>query len=62
MFAWSEPLPGSRKPVKARATRARLRRLAALTGLPPSGSLAAKRSWLPVSEVAPVTTRLEMQA
>ena len=39
MIAWSEPLPDNRKPVKARATRARLRRLAALTGSRPPGSL-----------------------
>jgi hypothetical protein len=32
MIVWSEPLPDDCKPVKARAARARLRRLAALTG------------------------------
>src|SRR5213593_886029 len=39
MLAWSEPLPDSRKPVKARAARARLCRLAALTGLRLPGCL-----------------------
>jgi hypothetical protein len=62
MIAWSEPLSDDRKPVKARAARARLRRLAALTGLRLPGSLASKRSWLPVSEVAPAATQVEMAA
>jgi hypothetical protein len=61
MIAWSEPLPDDRKP-EARAARARLRRLAALTGLRLPGSLASKRSWLPVSEVAPAATQVEMAA
>jgi hypothetical protein len=37
-------------------------RLAALTGLRLPGSPASKRSWLPVSEVAPAATQVEMAA
>jgi hypothetical protein len=36
-------MPGRRNPVQARAARARLRRLAALTGLRRPGCLASKR-------------------
>jgi len=46
----------ARRPVKARAARARLRRLAALTGLRRPGCFASKRSWLFVSEIAPIST------
>jgi hypothetical protein len=45
-----------RRPVKARAARARLRRLAALTGRRRPGSPASKRSRLSVSAIAPVPT------
>jgi hypothetical protein len=57
-----KPLPARRRPVKARATRARLRRLAAWTGLRQPGSFASKRSWLPASEIAPVATQAEAAA
>jgi len=59
MIAWSKPLPDDRKPVKARA---RGRRLAALTGSRPPGSLASKRSWRPTSEGAPGATEVETAA
>ena len=49
-------MPGRRSPVEARAARARLRRLAALTGLRQPGCFASKRSWLFVSEIAPIAT------
>jgi hypothetical protein len=62
MIAWSKPLPDSREPVEACAARARLRRLAALTGLRRPGSLASKRSWLHASGIAPVATRAEIGA
>jgi hypothetical protein len=62
MIAWSEPLPDDRKPVKARATRVWLRRLADLTGSRPPGSLASKRSWLPVGGVALVAMPVEIAA
>jgi hypothetical protein len=55
-------LPDRPSPVKARAVRDRLRRLAALTGLRRSDSWAAMRSWLPVSEIAPVATEAEVAA
>jgi hypothetical protein len=51
-----ERMPDRNRPVKARAARVRLRRLAALTGLRRPGSLAAMRSWLHASEIAPVAT------
>ncbi len=49
-----KPLPARRRPDQARAARARLRRLAALTGLRRPGCFASKRSWLFVSEIAPI--------
>jgi len=61
MIAWSEPLPDRRKPVKVRCARPAppacgLNRLAA--GRP----FVSKRSWLHVSEAAPVATQAEMAA
>jgi hypothetical protein len=50
---------GPRSPVKARD---RLRRLEALTGLRRPGPLAAMRSWLHVSKIAPVSTAVEVAA
>jgi hypothetical protein len=51
-----QALPDRRRPVKARAARARLRWLAALTGQRRPGSLVTKRSRLCVSAIAPVAT------
>jgi hypothetical protein len=49
-------MPDRRSPVQARAVRTRLRRLAASTGLRRPGCFASKRSWLFVSEIAPIST------
>jgi hypothetical protein len=51
-----DPMPDRHWPVKARAARARLRRLAALTGQRRPGPPASKRSRRSVSAIAPVAT------
>ena len=55
-------MPDRRRPVKARAARARLRRLAALTGLRRPGFLLPSVHGFPRAIIAPVAIQVEATA
>ncbi len=62
MIVWSEPLPGNRKPVKDSRYARPAPPACGLDWLAAARLSASKRSWPPVSEVAPVATPVEIAA